>query len=63
MAGITRQLSGLADGIHLQFASQGSNTVVLIDPDGTAGSGRAVKLVTVDNVSISALNKSVNFAF
>ncbi|WP_341528559.1 hypothetical protein WKK05_04280 [Nostoc sp. UHCC 0302] len=50
-------------GGYLQFASQGSNTVVLIDLDGTAGSGRAVKLVTVDNVSTSALNKSVNFAF
>ncbi|WP_341531797.1 choice-of-anchor Q domain-containing protein (plasmid) [Nostoc sp. UHCC 0302] len=48
---------------YLQFASQGSNTVVLIDPDGTAGKGRAVKLVTVENVSTSALNKSVNFAF
>jgi hypothetical protein len=48
---------------YLQFASQGSNTVVLIDPDGTAGSGRVVKLVTVNNVSTSALNKSVNFAF
>ncbi|WP_341531801.1 choice-of-anchor Q domain-containing protein (plasmid) [Nostoc sp. UHCC 0302] len=54
--------SAIAGG-YLQFAPQGSNTVVLIDPDGTAGSGRAVKLVTVENVSTSALNKSVNFAF
>ncbi|WP_193200974.1 hypothetical protein [Nostoc sp. MG11] len=50
-------------GGYLQFAPQGSNTAVLIDPDGTSGKGRAARLVTVDKVSTSALNKSVNFAF
>jgi hypothetical protein len=50
-------------GGYLQFSSQGSNTAVLIDPDGTSGKGRAVRLVTVDKLSTSALNKSVNFAF
>ncbi|WP_341525828.1 choice-of-anchor Q domain-containing protein [Nostoc sp. UHCC 0302] len=50
-------------GGYLGFETQGSGTVVLIDPDGSAGLGRSVKLLTVLNVSATALNNAANFVF
>ncbi|WP_341530898.1 choice-of-anchor Q domain-containing protein [Nostoc sp. UHCC 0302] len=52
--------SAVAGG-YLQFDSQGSNTVVLIDPDGTAGKSRAITFLTLQNIAASSLNNSVNF--
>jgi hypothetical protein len=50
-------------GGYLGFETQGSNTIVLIDPDGSAGLGRSVRLLTVSNVSATALNNAANFVF
>ncbi len=49
---------------YLSFGTQGNNTNIFIDQDGTAGlTYRAVPLVTVQNVSSSALANSANFVF
>ncbi|WP_193200641.1 beta strand repeat-containing protein [Nostoc sp. MG11] len=50
------------DGGYLSFGSQGTDTVVFIDLDGSFGAGRRLKLVKVNKVSNTALNNAVNFA-
>jgi hypothetical protein len=50
-------------GGYLQFETVGKDTVILIDPDGSAGKDRAIKFITANDISVVALNKSINFAF
>ncbi|MBW4613106.1 MAG: hypothetical protein KME21_07430 [Desmonostoc vinosum HA7617-LM4] len=54
--------NAIADG-YLRFKTQGNNTIVLIDTDGSSGSGRAVKFVELNKVSATELNNANNFAF
>ncbi|MBD6621041.1 hypothetical protein FNW02_36290 [Komarekiella sp. 'clone 1'] len=49
-------------GGYLSFGSQGTDTVVFLDLDGSSGTGRRLKLVKVNKVSSTALNNAVNFA-
>lgn len=42
-------------------ASDPNDTVVLIDPDGSAGLGRAAALVRIEGVAAAALNQAANF--
>jgi uncharacterized protein len=46
---------------YLGFAAKGSNAQVLIDISGTPGTGRGVPLVTLEGVSVAALNDTNNF--
>jgi uncharacterized protein len=48
-------------GGYLSFGSQGSDTNVLIDPDGSAGRARPTPLATVSDVAIATLNNTDNF--
>jgi predicted outer membrane repeat protein len=52
----------IADGI-VSFSSQGSNTILLLDPDGTDGSALASSYITFINVSVADLNNPNNFVF
>jgi len=54
--------SAIAGG-YLRFETLSNNTIVLIDPDGSSGQGRAVKFLSLNNVSAAAANNSTNFAF
>ncbi|MBW4614044.1 MAG: hypothetical protein KME21_12365 [Desmonostoc vinosum HA7617-LM4] len=54
--------SAIAGG-YLSFATEGSNAIVLIDVDGSLGSGRAVNFITLSHESATTLNKAVNFTF
>ncbi|MBW4685934.1 MAG: right-handed parallel beta-helix repeat-containing protein [Komarekiella atlantica HA4396-MV6] len=49
-------------GGYLRFETQGNDTIVLFDPDGSSGRSRAVNLMTVSKVSASAMNSANNFA-
>lgn len=53
--------SPIDDG-YVSFSSQGENTVLLIDADGTGGR-RASNLLKVENVNIDLFNNSDNFVF
>ena len=53
--------SPINDG-YVSFSSQGENTVLLIDADGTGGR-RASNLLKVENVNIDLFNNSDNFVF
>ena len=53
--------SPINDG-YVSFSSQGENTVLLIDEDGTGGL-RASNLLKVENVNIDLFNNSDNFVF
>jgi Ca2+-binding RTX toxin-like protein len=67
---VTELLAGLgykgtnpiADG-YVLFVTQGSNTIVQLDPDGLAGTKVPRNFITVENVSLSALNNPNNFVF
>ncbi|ARV62863.1 hypothetical protein BZZ01_05410 [Nostocales cyanobacterium HT-58-2] len=49
-------------GGYLSFGTQGSDTNVLFDPDGSAGSNSiATPLVTVSGVAVATLNNANNF--
>ncbi|MBG1265632.1 CARDB domain-containing protein [Nostoc sp. WHI] len=48
---------------YLSFGTQGTNTTVLIDLDGTAGRARPTPLLTVQDVSQSTLTQRDNFVF
>ncbi|WP_193200637.1 choice-of-anchor Q domain-containing protein [Nostoc sp. MG11] len=50
------------DGGYLSFGSQGSDSIVFIDSDGSSGVGRRLKLVKVNKVSSRALKNAINFA-
>ncbi|WP_413199855.1 beta strand repeat-containing protein [Nostoc piscinale] len=50
-------------GGYLQFQTAGTDTLVLIDLDGTAGQRVALELVRLRNVSANAVNDSRNFVF
>ncbi|MBD2495408.1 choice-of-anchor Q domain-containing protein [Nostoc sp. FACHB-280] len=50
-------------GGYLQLQTAGTDTLVLIDLDGTAGQRVALELVRLRNVSANALNDSKNFVF
>ncbi|ALF52179.1 hypothetical protein ACX27_03835 [Nostoc piscinale CENA21] len=50
-------------GGYLQLQTAGTDTLVLIDLDGTAGQRVALELVRLRNVSANALNDSRNFVF
>ncbi|WP_193195738.1 choice-of-anchor Q domain-containing protein [Nostoc sp. MG11] len=49
-------------GGYLRFETQGNDTIVLFDPDGSDGRSRAVNLMTVSKVSATAMNSANNFA-
>jgi hypothetical protein len=67
---VTELLAGLgykgtnpiADG-YLLFVTQGSNTIIQLDTDGLAGTKVPRNFITVENVSLSALNNPNNFVF
>lgn len=46
--------TAIANGV-LRFAASGAHTLVLVDPDGSAGRGAARTLVTLQNVAPAAL--------
>jgi hypothetical protein len=50
-------------GGYLGFETQGSNTIVLIDPDGSSGRGRSIKFLKINNVTATDVNSTVNFVF
>ncbi|WP_341525829.1 choice-of-anchor Q domain-containing protein [Nostoc sp. UHCC 0302] len=50
-------------GGYLGFKTQGSDTIVLIDPDGSSGQSREIKFLTVNGLSATALNNAANFVF
>ncbi|MCC5636578.1 hypothetical protein LC593_12025 [Nostoc sp. CHAB 5844] len=50
-------------GGYLRFQTQGNQTLVLVDLDGSAGQRLPVELVRLRNVSANALNDSNNFVF
>ncbi len=50
-------------GGYLRFKTHGNDTKVLIDPDGSSGRGRAVTFIAASNVSVTAVNNAINFAF
>ncbi|NEQ47639.1 MAG: type I secretion C-terminal target domain-containing protein [Leptolyngbya sp. SIOISBB] len=52
----------IAEG-YLGFSSRGSDTILTLDPDGTAGSGRARSFLLVQEVTSTELNNSDNFIF
>ena len=61
--GLSLDFTSAIAGGYLKFKTQGNNAIVLIDADGSSGSGSAVNYITVKNVSIDDLNKAINFAF
>ncbi|NES01415.1 MAG: endonuclease [Okeania sp. SIO2F4] len=52
----------IADG-YVGFRSRPGNTILTIDPDGTAGHGRPRSLLLVQDVDAVALNNPDNFIF
>ncbi|MBW4615680.1 MAG: hypothetical protein KME21_20865 [Desmonostoc vinosum HA7617-LM4] len=50
-------------GGYLRFEKTGTDTMILIDPDGSSGHGRGMKMITVKNLSVSAVNQAKNFVF
>ncbi|MBE9038460.1 CARDB domain-containing protein [aff. Roholtiella sp. LEGE 12411] len=48
---------------HLSFGTKGSNTTVLIDPDGLGGRGRSTTLLTVQGLDQATLANADNFLF
>ncbi|GGA29480.1 endonuclease/exonuclease/phosphatase family protein [Okeania sp. KiyG1] len=52
----------IADG-YVGFRSRRGNTIVTIDPDGTAGKGRARSFLLVQDVNPAELNNPENFIF
>jgi hypothetical protein len=50
-------------GGYLGFENQASNTIILIDPDGSSGIGRAVEFITLNNIATKQVNNAINFAF
>ncbi|QSJ20976.1 type I secretion C-terminal target domain-containing protein [Nostoc sp. UHCC 0702] len=61
--GLSLDFTSAMAGGYLKFKTQGNNAIVLIDPDGSSGSGSAVNYITVNNISVGNLNKAINFAF
>jgi uncharacterized repeat protein (TIGR01451 family) len=60
--GLNLNYSSAISGGYLNFVAQGNDSVVIIDPDGSAGSGvRPIALATLKGVSVSALNNTQNF--
>ena len=52
----------IADGF-IQFQSQGSDTIILIDPDGAGTLRQPRQLALIQNVTVSSLNDRSNFVF
>ncbi len=52
----------IADGI-VSFSSRGSNTILLLDPDGADGSAHARSYISFRNLSVADLNNPNNFVF
>ncbi len=52
----------IADG-YLGFSSRRDDTIVSIDPDGTAGTGRSRSFLLVQDINVVALNNPDNFIF
>jgi hypothetical protein len=48
---------------YVQFRASGSNTILNIDPDGSAGNAKARSLLLVENIVSTVLNQSSNFIF
>jgi predicted extracellular nuclease/2',3'-cyclic-nucleotide 2'-phosphodiesterase (5'-nucleotidase family) len=46
---------------YIGVTSSRGNTVITVDSDGLAGSGRPVGFITVDNVSVAQLDNEANF--
>ncbi|MBW4614810.1 MAG: DUF4347 domain-containing protein [Desmonostoc vinosum HA7617-LM4] len=55
--------SNAISGGYLSFGTAGSNTTVLIDPDGSGGRSRPTPLVTVQGVNQATLANANNFVF
>ena len=55
-------LDPIASGV-VGFVGRGDNTIITLDPDGLAGRARARSFVSVEGVSVSALNNADNFVF
>ncbi|MDJ0531103.1 MAG: Ig-like domain-containing protein [Xenococcaceae cyanobacterium MO_207.B15] len=51
-----------ADG-YVQIIANGSSSIITVDTDGVAGSGRARQFILVQNVAAEELNSSDNFKF
>jgi len=47
----------------IQFSSQGSDTMISIDPDGSGSLRQPRQLVLIQNVTVSSLNDRSNFVF
>jgi Subtilase family/RTX calcium-binding nonapeptide repeat (4 copies) len=54
--------NAIADG-YIQLGSRGTNTLVLIDPDGNATNSPARVLLVAQGVTLTALNNPNNFVF
>lgn len=52
----------IADG-YIKFGVRGSDAVILIDEDGLAASKRALPFMTVEKVSLAAIQNPSNFIF
>ncbi|MBD2678252.1 MULTISPECIES: choice-of-anchor Q domain-containing protein [Nostoc] len=61
--GLTLDFASAIAGGYLNFKTQGTNAIVLIDQDGSSGGGHAIKYIQVNNVSVAALKNAINFAF
>lgn len=51
----------LTEGGYLNFGTRGDDAIILVDPDGSTGLGRAMPFITVQNVSVDDLNNPNNF--
>ena len=51
------------DDSYVGFSSRGTDTILTIDPDGNAGTGRARSFLLVEDVDAVALNNPDNFIF
>ncbi len=56
----TTYASAISDG-YLSFTAVGSDSLIRIDPDGTAAAGRATPFAIVTGVSNANLDNSSNF--
>lgn len=54
--------NALGDGV-VKLAATGADTLVSVDPDGTAGSAPARVLVRIQGVSVLNVNNAANFKF
>jgi subtilase family serine protease len=61
--GVSLNFATAISGGYLGFTAQGTDAVMMIDSDGTAGRNRALAMAQFQGVSTSALNNASNFVF